>query len=80
MIGRLPLALFLAILPLAPASAIVTINVPARAEPQLRAAPVVEQPQTVPEMTFGEIAAALAGLAVVAVTLLNRRQPHSISA
>jgi hypothetical protein len=80
MIIRLSLALFFAIMPVAPASAIVMIDVPPRAEPQLRAPPPGKTPDALPEIAFGEVAAALAGLCVLAVTLLNRRQPHSISA
>jgi hypothetical protein len=80
MISRLSLALFLAIMPVAPASAIVMIDVPPRAEPQFRAPPADKDPEALPEIAIGEFAAALAGLFVLAVTLLNRRQPHSISA
>jgi hypothetical protein len=80
MISRLSLALFFATIPVAPASAIVMIDVPPRAEPQLRTPPASKDPEALPEIAFGEVAAALAGLFVLSATLFNRRQPHSISA
>lgn len=79
MFSRLALALCFAVIPLVPAGAIVTIDASPRALPQLRPAPAVETPAPLPKLSFGEIIAGLAGICVIAVTLLNRRQPHSIS-
>jgi hypothetical protein len=74
-------ALTLVLLPVAPATAVVAISAPPRAAPAMPIETNARPDDTGPfGMTFGELAAAITGLAVLALMVVSRRQPHSVTA
>lgn len=82
MIRSAAMVLALAAMPLAPAMAVVTIDTPptpAAVAAPVAAPPAREQPNSF-QVTSGELLAAVAGLAVLALTLTAGRQPHSVAA
>lgn len=82
MVRSFAIALLLATVPLAPAAAVVTIAMPAIDKPLPQPVRVVRPAadQSVLGLSYGEIAAALAGLAILGVALFNGRQPPSVTA
>jgi hypothetical protein len=70
---RILVPILLCAIPLAPASAVVTINAPARGQPVERSA----RPAPATSLSFGEMAAAVGGLMIFAVALGSRRRSVS---
>ncbi len=85
MVRRVFIGLALALAPVAPAAAVVAIAVPAGQPAHVATAkpgPAVVSGATQPssELGFGEIVAALAGMAVIGLARAAGRQPHSVAA
>jgi len=82
MLRSLAIVAVVALMPLAPAAAVVAINAPAHAVPRPASAriPAPSVDAGLMGFTFGEVAAALAGLVVVGLALATGRQPHSVVA
>lgn len=82
MVRSVAMTLALAALPLAPAMAVVAIDTPPTppvTEARAAAPPAREQASDF-HLAPGELVAAIAGFAVLALTLTAGRQPHSVSA
>ena len=85
MLRGLAMLVTIAALPLAPAMAVVAIDAPtahvARAAPaSVPMAAATPKPGSSFHIAPGELLAAVAGLALLALTLTAGRQPHSVSA
>jgi hypothetical protein len=78
MVRTLSMALLFALVPVTPALAVVAIAETVSARPVHTPAPA-PAPRNVTGLTFGEAAAALAGIAVIALAFAGSRQPHSVS-
>jgi hypothetical protein len=85
MVRRVFIGLALAVAPVAPAAAVVAIAVPVSPPTHVVAAktgaPAVSGPrQSSSDLGIGEIAAALAGMAIIGLVRAAGRQPHSVAA
>jgi hypothetical protein len=85
MVRRVFIGLALALAPAAPAAAVIAIAAPAvqpthvaTAKPGTPVMSVPRQPSS--DLGFGEIAAALAGMAIIGLVRAAGRQPHSVAA
>jgi hypothetical protein len=82
MLRSYAIALLVALVSAAPATAVIAIAESPHPAPQAAHRPV---PVPIAEsgpfgLAFGEIAAALAGICVIGLALINGRQPHSVTA